>query len=329
MAHQIRAINWILQHGEALSIHKQTWIEEVLPGWTDIDCELQLNGEFFRGSGAGPSDDLALCKGFAEALERGAVVASAKKSSNGFAAHLDSVLAKQLAIAELKERDLFLCHFLTKTPFIRIDPWQEDRKIADSIGAWKAKQEVEVQFFSLSKEGVFCAISGFSAKSPFGMTGGTAIRSNLKDAAISAFIEAARTATHFQNAEGSITPISVQTFLEKSKHSFGDHGLLALNKEYAAGFLNQFCPSKSELDLPRQQAHNSLRDDEIEAMTIDWQPLQTPDCPFQFAHAASTSAQDLWLGPTKPEFINLRRLCEFTGRDLSLNELNWAPHPFD
>ena len=78
------------------------------------------------GFGEGENELLTFQKSIAEAVER-VIYKSIKpfyglNSSNGWAAHLSEKKAKQSALNELLERDAILAHWLTKTPFLEIDP---------------------------------------------------------------------------------------------------------------------------------------------------------------------------------------------------------------
>ena len=124
MANTQEAIAWILLNSDKLrlKIKNKDWIKEVFPDYVDVACSIQLDlnlPESF-GSGAAPSQDLALCKSFAEALEREAVFETKMKTSNGFAAHLDQKNAEINASNELLERHLFLSRFLLNKPFLKI-----------------------------------------------------------------------------------------------------------------------------------------------------------------------------------------------------------------
>ena len=328
MANKIRAVTWILENSEKLeiSIKKLTWIEELLPGWTDVFCTFRKDKKILCGRGAAQDEDLALCKAFAEALERGALYDSDYMISSGFAAHTSVDAVERNARHELVERDHFLCHFLTGTPFQIIHPFQNDAKLTDSIQRWTNKHKIILRFFRLAENGVLCLINGPGAITPFGMSSGTAIRETFFEAAISALIEASRTAAAFlSDPESAIT---IAEFNQLDKYNFHDHGRLALNLEYASNLAALFPHTSIDPKLLLHE-HPSINTSEIKVERINWKPFAENYCPFVFARASSKFAQNLWLGPTTPEVINLDRLRAFSGKPIAWENLNLLPHPFD
>lgn len=336
MANTSEAITWILAQSETidLEVHELTWIQEILPNWSDIVCSLTVDGRKIYGWGAAQSSDTALVKAFAEALERHALYGLDVKTSNGMAAHLVRANARQGAIAEVIERDQFLCHFLTQTPFSPISEtkhalWSWSKRLKD----WSTRYQLQVGLFHLGKTGVVCAIDGRHTQTPFGYIIGAANKDELESSALSAFIEAARRAARNIEQPELMHPLAVTDFLSLERPDFHDHGRLALDLSYAEQISVLF--SHPKYDGSPCDGENKEIDQHLVSVQDVSSPMSTQennilhDCPFVFAHASSLVTQSIYLGRNAEEAINLKRLSHFLGRPVQFIELNPLPHPFD
>ena len=111
---------WLISHRQDLNLQvdRLTWIKDWLPEQNHFNVEISLDGASATGSGIDEIADMAFVKAGAEAIER-LICAQNQIRSSGVAAHIDDKMAQENAAHELLERDAFLCHYLTKTPFIR------------------------------------------------------------------------------------------------------------------------------------------------------------------------------------------------------------------
>ncbi|MBX2994961.1 MAG: YcaO-like family protein [Bdellovibrionaceae bacterium] len=325
MASSQRALAWLLERSGSLELQiaQQDWLEEILEGWIDLQCTFQFEGRQLATWGASDNNDTALLKAFAEALERLAMLTSAHQNSNGFAAHIDPVEARRNAKLELIERDLFFCHFLTKTPltpFAVPSNWFWASDAAD----WAEERGLSLRFYHLGSTGLFCRIDGRHHENAFGLISGLAFKPTHEASALSAFVEAGRAATVQRLLPFPTKSLSISEFWELPSPNFGHHGRLALDVGYASS-LDWFFAETPGASAPGRELEDSWI--EVEDLTLPIESLR--DCPYVFARAFSARAQNLFIGKARPEVVNLARLSEFAGRELSFDDLNPLPHPVD
>lgn len=286
----------------------------------DIDSKIQIQGLDYLGRGTSKDVHLAMKKSCCEAVERFFLHKNIVATSNGFAVHISSEQALESARNELIERDLFLCHFLTQTPFEKItieDPW-----IVDIQSYLKAK-DIELSFYSMGSinfvEGLLCSISGFQAKEPFGCILGSAAGERNK-IVMASFLEAFRNYSHLNLK----TAISLEQFLEKSttRIDFIDHGNLSLNLEYAKNliepllFVNGFSVEETfDLDL--------------DIHYFDKADTPFNDAPLVVCRAISKNLQDMYTGEANASKLNERRLRQFCSAYSKPFHLITLPHPFN
>lgn len=167
MANETIAIAWLLSHSQEyqLKIETMPWIDKAFPGWTDVHCTLTIKGNELTSWGASDSPDRALLKAFAEATEREVLKQVGSPTSNGFAAHLLPSKARQNAMYELIERDLFFCHFLSKTPFTLFPEKQKKNwKWLSQIKNLVKDLDLRLRYYMLGNSGVVCAISNICSE---------------------------------------------------------------------------------------------------------------------------------------------------------------------
>jgi len=112
MAYQEKLSQWILSNAKNLNlkiIHLD-WTKKYFEHLYDLVVSIQINSEKFEGRGADYNKDIALLKGFSEAMER-FICKSNKISSIGVAAHYNQDLAKENALFEFMERYSIAYHF--------------------------------------------------------------------------------------------------------------------------------------------------------------------------------------------------------------------------
>jgi hypothetical protein len=232
LAHSTGINKWVLKNARSagISIEHATWTREVLPEITDILVSIQYNGESIHGWGADRQEELALTKAFAEATERVVVHEQKMTNSNGLAAHTDPTLACELAVNELQERDLFLCHYLTRTPFVRI--FSPENKYPE-LEAWLVMGGIKQNFFHLGNQGIVYLLDGRSAQIPFGFIISISRKNSAAEATDSAVISASRTAHRLYSKHRTLQTLTLNEFRKIKHPSFSHHGELALDVDFA------------------------------------------------------------------------------------------------
>jgi hypothetical protein len=318
MAHSQELIEWSMLNAEALNIgiKNSTWINQISTSFSDVTVQISMHGENFLGYGAALEHDLALTKAIAEAVERAVVKAADLSTSNGVAAHSDPEAAIRAAEQELRERDYFLCHFYTFTPFNSIEC---EFPGLDKLVEWYERLNVAFRTFSLGDGVLFVADGRARPYEPFGFALGAACKG--ADSATAAAIEASRQVAHMVAKNSLFKPYRLDEFLQLDRPSFFDHGLLAFDVSYAQRIAPLFEGGEAMEynDVPAAIAVRSL--------STSGELLSR--CPLTFVHASSADLQDMHPGAPTSDNINLPRLSRFCGRQLSYADIFKLPHPFN
>lgn len=319
MATEIELIGWALKNAAPLDlkIEHTTWISEFFPDLTDVAVHIHISDHKWDGWGWGRSEEIALAKAIAEAMERSVLQQYVFPTSNGLAAHLTPEKAANAARSELIERDLFLSHFLTKTPLQSFKN-ESDLGSVSKFRNWLSERGADLKFYNLSDLGTLCLIDG--RRAGFGFSIGIAIKGSLSESVIASTIEAGRRVHRILTGRDKLNPMQIEEFLSLGRPSFTDHGRLSLNPAYANQIAFLF-----ETDI--EWTPSLLCEVDVEPLFLSNSEL-TP-CPLHFARATSPAAQNLFLGAPKIELVNLKRLSEFTGRPMSWADINPLPHPLD
>jgi hypothetical protein len=309
------------------------WIKKLPTHAFDIQCSFVKNGKHYAGRGTEENKDLAIIKSTAEMLERFFLdQLKEADSSNGVAVHTDIKAAEISALCELLERDSFFCHYLTKTPFKEMEiSGFPDSPLLQGILTLLRSHGAEIRIGQMRTDSQFssvvCAIFGFSAEIPFGMTLGTSVKLTVAEALESAVIEAARSAIAYLLNPQLLTP-------EKDSNdnpTFSgpeDHLRVGLNIDYAIQFrevffehhLAQFESLGSEIDFEKVSI-SSFKPELFEG-SICMSP------PIFMARASSDYLINLFFGEFIPNESRLKRLSDFLRRPISPHEINNAIHPF-
>lgn len=320
MADATRAIGWILsQNSFNVKIESAEWIGEILPGWTDICCTVNFGDREVVAWGASDSTDVALLKAFAEAAERGVFLKGSAGTSNGFAAHLNREDARKNALNELLERDLFLCHFLTNTPFKSLDvSLLKDSSQIARINAFSTRLGLRTRYFHLGRSGVLCVCDGLFNQPKVGFVVGASYKEDINLSFLGATVETLRQA-HFNEklrVNRQLKVLTLSQFSELAQPRFEDHGALALDVEYAESISNLF-ENVATVNI------NQVDSNCISIIDLPW--IDEGYCPFFFAQASASRAQQMFVGLPKKSKLNLDRLMEASGS----RQINSKPHPFN
>lgn len=317
---------WVLGNAKKLNlkIENLTWIEDFFPNFFDVAVSIEINDKIFEGRGNGDSRDLSLKKAMVESIER-AICLDYAKTTNGIAAHTDNRMAELNARNELLERDLFLNHFYTNTPFIRLETNLNSipesvhnflKKNQDKIGIWK-------MLSTNLGQGYVCSIS--SAQGKWGCILGLAFGQQSEVELITkSLFEAFRQYTHLVTKNLLHDNHNIDQFLNLRGWIFDDHKKLALNPEYY---------KKIEFLFPEAPASEKLSDRIEYSESLfsfrTYKPTQQifKNCPIFVTQCFGDSFHELPLGPSETNLINIKSLQRFLKDSLSPN--NPLPHPIN
>lgn len=318
MDDQSRLISWLLSHADQLRLKVQrlTWCRDVLPDFNDVLVEIEIDGRRFPGFGADQSEDHALVKAAAEALERYACRITSVPTSNGVAAHTDFVQAAKNAASELVERDQLLCRFHSGIGF----PAEECRDLPESLVCWYQEHGIVSSVFRNGQGGYIFMADGRRSRRPFGFVIGLGNRGTRVASISHAAIEATRQVVQVVASSAPIAGLTLAGFAQLREVDFPDHGRLALDLSYANQIEFLFKPGNTDMKT------EPLTD--INVMPVEVGHPLLKDCPIQVAHASSPKAQGLYLGMPTKENLNIIRLAKFGPVDLR-NKMMSLPHPLN
>ncbi len=332
MASQEELIQWAMDHADTLDLKvcHYNWTATCLPSFTDISVAITLRENKFTGRATTQSEDLSFAKAFAEAIERSVAIGNHLNTTNAVAAHLDNSTCQENACNELIERDWFLAHFLTQSPFsisnLKILLPREIQKTIERL-------EKEGIHFTFATSGtntspctfpVACFAFGENFERPFGCFLGLGCSTDHTKAAETATLECFRDLFAFLH-RSLHEPINLKEFLQINSYSPDDHRRLGMNLDYAQN-LRKLLFQGTQTNPNLAQTHLS------ESLSIATQKLPIPfseidTVPLVVHRAYSAQAQDLFFGPVSNSKINFSRLSSFSGREMTLKDLSILPHP--
>lgn len=324
---------WIDQYNEKLGLKYSQF------GWTqgldvelhDVQCSFNFCGKLFLGRGTDESENVAIVKATAEVLERYFLdQLSVAETSNGVAVHTVQRFAELNATFELLERDAFLCHFLTKTPFSSVElSGIQESKLFKSILKILEAHGAEVKFGQMNTDsrfkGIVCAIFGTHSASGFGMTLGTSVRATLHESVMSSLIESARSAINYL----SLNKEEVTAICRRESRHFirpEDHLLLGLDPAYAGRFKMDFFDTGLSPSFDCQLNLDTISVSSFQPVLDEGSLSINP--PLYLSWASSSELMSLYFGDFLVSGRKLKRLESFLGRDISAYELNKNVHPF-
>ena len=316
------ALEWLLacKPFENMKIEQYSWIEKVLPEWSDVCVSIDYGPNQIECWGCAPTEDLALSKAISEVVERVSMVDHKFTTSNGMAAHPDASSVKENASLELIERDFFLCHYLTSESFTKIELPPVHQDWVCRAEEWARQNCVELSFFHLGISGCVCTLTPGGGRTIFGLIVASAYSLDLESSMKRAFVEVGRRALINLKA---MTTITKEDFDANSAVRFEHHGQLAINPAYSDHYESLFIQKESSKKRTAESCAN------IHVELISPKSVALKECPLFVARATSSSCQTVWLGPTTKNLINRNRLEEFAGRSIADSEINYWPHPID
>ena len=324
---------WALAHRKKLNlkITKYTWVEELLPEYTDIRVIIKIFGRDFKGRAIDQSENKALAKALTEALERCTAFSIGLKNSNGVAAHYDIVKAHSNAKLELIERDALMCHHLTNTPCIELLNVIEKFPLFNQINKFLNSRSIHLKFYktlSMFKHStIFCVANGVSSPChQFGLAIGSACSYKPSRSIEKAALETFQNLAFRVLLNGGVS-ISLNQFNQTSKPGPIMHQSLAYNTNSVKNY--KFLDSiYSEIFLPDKNITNAHpQESEIKFETKRLIPNDSflKTAPIFVVQARSENLQRLTFGPINTLDINTKRLAKFSG--VSNSKINTFPHP--
>jgi hypothetical protein len=320
------------------------WLREV--GAPSLGIKVTLNAEFssfwkgacsarafmkFRGkdmnsSGCGSSQEMAIVVAIAELIER-CCLASYKgvaKTSNGFAVHSNWISCQRAATFEMLERDAYLCHHLTRTPFkeveLTIDLLNEAPTLHDLINSGVNVRAGQLNALGNGKSCVV-VVDGSNYTPKFGVLLSSAYALDFKTALEKAARET-MSSLAFRTIFKHWGTLSLDGFLNRPKVGPKEHGMYALypDKEKWLNFFFDDYPSSlnTSAELPK------IHVEEIEL------PRELLNPPLFACRATSDELQSLYFGMADSDVLNSERLSRFMGSRFELlNKVETFPHFLD
>jgi hypothetical protein len=263
----------------------------------------------YYGLGSDTNEKLAYVKAVVEFYERKAFYDVGIKcgftSTNGIAGHRFYNLAHKAAIAELYERDAFLCHWYSQTPYLKVENINTDvQNVINELSGLKIKTLFRSTYLGFQKI-ILCFLINEQ-------TGGFALGlSNDKQNTAKAFSEAV--INYFLGHQGK-TPDELQAELRKE-------GLISLQNHRTYWMHENPIP---EWVLKISTKEHSLGQNTTVPKIINTFKYKTG--PIRISGVQLSEIFTLKLGfPTKEDMELLRRRL---GYDISIpNNSLTAPHP--
>jgi Integrase core domain len=307
---------WLSQNKEKFDVDffKILDTKEWLPGVSDCCVYLRFRGIEVFGNAFSFETDLALEKASAEAIERLCMHFTKIKISNGLAAHTDFQSASEQATRELFERDSYMCHILTRTPFL-----------ADSIGTSTLKKTVLFPFreklltvgitvelkrmrTANGERGYVCIALGEKYKKPFGFVLGLGLSEtdteSINHACFECYSQLAK--IFYGPRQKSLTR---RQFEMLEKPSLNDHYRVGLNKSAALEFRETYLSTASKRAVEPGRLISDSPKVSISRIQL---PKDFRDCPIVIAQAKSKDLQMIYVGVGSNLHLNFKRLRNFS-----------------
>jgi len=315
---------WLIANSKHLNLKvaKASWVKDWIPKHKHVRVEVNINGVTGIGTGIDISEDLALVKAGSEAIERVFCIQNSKHST-GIAAHVEIERAKENAMLELMERDIFLSHYLTREPFIIENEIQaanieygQIRKKLQSLGVDfdVLKMKTEKSYY-----GYVCFASPSAQPASFSSIIGLGFSKDQNIAIEKSIAECLlNTIFHLHNKD-TVPSLSLDEFNSKLKHGPTEHREL---------FLSSSCQNEIK-KLISTTTDEQVFDDshfhfEFQELLSDSEILL--DSPFKVYQATSSDVQNMFYGPTNISTLNIIRLEHFKKEKINVEDLNMLPH---
>jgi hypothetical protein len=282
------------------------------------------NGRVLKGFGASFIKNMAFIKAWAELVERYYLINDAEFSinalnSNGFAAHIQTKLAKQNAVNELIERDVLMNSWLLKIPAKKIEIPNFD--IYSNIKTNEILKKINEHGFKVT-----LGILGICNKAIVGIS---MVEEQIQKNLGAAIFTCANKCLDTVMSSLLIDSIFCINSLVGNKmqykfttqnevHKFIDHH----------NYYIQPTKKKDLMWIIDDKKNNITQYPKISKIKFKkprtkWQFKG----PFKVRRAISSNAQNIWTGITEVSKINFNRLSEITGYSVKKTDLNFNLHP--
>ncbi len=324
----------VLSHAEqwGLVAERMPWIDNWFPGYVDIRVSLLALDSRSAGRAIAESEDLAVSKAVSEALERYVFLYSKDElTTSGLAVHTSLDQATEGAIKELIERDAFLCHYFSRTPFLKLTTENsfkssrglnfceiKDRLSDLNIAIHAAAMRVCDPYFS------YCiAAFGAGFSKPFGVLVGLGCHRDESAAFEGALFECLRSVAAAISDNIEISPLNRAQF-ESTQEPRVEHQLaFALHPTTGSELLRLFTEARHGV-YTFQSSEGILKSITTRLMAL---PPQIGDTPIFCVRAQSEKLQKLFFGQTTEDKIKLPRLSQFIGSPVAFSDVEKTPHP--
>lgn len=289
-----------------------------LDGYSDYEVTLNYLDHVATGRKASRSAIQALEIALSEAIERAVFHEGLFYTTNGMAAYPNVDGARLHAKQELIERDLFLCHYLTMTPFY---PYPFQHPLVGDL--WKLG--IEMSFHrTASWNNCSCVVaiaSGEKFKRPFSYIIGSGASANLSDAASKAILEAALNVIHVIEDKTS-TAISLGDFLSIEMPGVEDQLRMAMSFDVREG-IKPLLQYRTDKVIPNVSAEN----DAFEFQVLHQPDVEQSRAPLYVVRCFNRDLQKLFFGKTTNDKVNFERLQHFCDKvGTKFERLNPYPH---
>ena len=326
MAIEKELVKYITNHFKSfdLKINNLQWPKKYGINFYDIVLKFIIDKETYTGRGSSSSGNLAIIKAFSEAVERYSCVFYNLPSTNGLAIHTSKEKSIINSINELKERDLFLCHYLTST---KMNPAKLDSlsPLSNDLINLIETNRSKVIFLQMRpssdyENGICVIIDGRNdEKCLFGAIVGTCYGENYIDTLENALIECAR--DYISIIENGLQSLTLDQFVRKDSYTPQDHLMVARNYDYAESFIQNIVNTEQSSFNVAKKDYSHINTEELQL------PKIFSSLPLFLHRSTSENMQDLFFGQTGPEKVNYDRLKEFSDKYFNDTNINLIPHP--
>lgn len=305
-----------------LRIRKVQSTSDMFPLVHHIVCTVvSEKGIEYIGKGLALTEEHAFEKAIGEAIERYCVLYDGSfANTNGIALHTELESARSNAVNELLERDAYLCHFHTTTPFFAYSDVDRDGSIFPSVDRILIDHGFKLRVARLSsKDGLYITIAmcmGIGLNTHFGFTLGLGCSQSIKNSLNSSILEAISFLPSYIAGE-ELKMLTLEEYLSLSPIKVSDMASLAANPVYQSEVLPLF--DREVAFVPSNFSPN-----------IEFVEVRIPEslkiCNFSVIKANSKDCQELFFTKDISERLNFERLKEFKGTEDI--EYNLKPHFF-
>jgi len=271
------------------------------------------------GLGFGFNERLSIIRAWAEFLERYSfyVVATQlgdrDQTTNGYACHTFSKKARNAALAELVERDMLLTNWLLRLPSIRLHI-EELSNQQENIARVRVLKNLgaEIEFGIMGTCMGFLGGIGFVGDQlNYGIV--TSANRSIETLLDNLVLQASAL------VESWMSPTAPQPIESLPEHAWPIDHLKFYLRTGKQLVTKQLLAEKGSV------RHFPAFDYKFLNLTSE-NPFALSSG-FSVCRAITSEGQDLWIGPTRPEYVNLERLSRICGRPVRYENVNQEPHP--